>query len=389
MTVLMAHANPAKVADGRFRVDRKFLVGMQRYAEQVRQPLVTVHPDLADGVPVMDAVEVSCSELPFRVMTVKVDGFGQTLPQDIPRLRDAISKSALVYGWGLGAPGLARALRVPYILVLEYDLATQIVATTSQTTNLLRRASRAIRCAWRFFSTEIPEIRRAHSVHCNGYPIYEAVRRHNPNRLLFLDSRMSKDMLIPHEQLRERLERRTGRPLRLLYSGRYEPMKGADDAVRVGVECLRRGLDVEMHCYGTGSLRANMQALASCAVSPGKIHIHDSVPYPELVKIAHTCDVFVCCHIQSDPSCTYLESLGAGLPIVGYDNRMWRGLCRHSGAGYSSPIGRPTRVADAIQRLASDHQTLTSMSIKALEFAQQHFYEREFAKRIDALNAAA
>lgn len=389
MRIMMAQANPAKVANGLFQVDRKFLLGMQRYAEQIRRPLLTVHPEASAETRIMDRVEVPCSELPFEVMTVRVDGWGQALPADGARLRDAISRSGLIYGMGLGAPKLALALGVPYILVLENDLRTRIVLAASQTTSSLRRASRAGRCAWRHFTVDIPEMRRAHSLHCNGYPVYEAARAHNRSRLLYLDSRMSEDMLICAEELAARLAGRGGRPLRLLYSGRYERMKGVEDVIRVALECLRRGLDVEMHCYGEGSLRADMEALAATADRAGRIHIHDSVPYPELVKIAKTFDVFVCCHIQSDPSCTYLESLGAGLPIVGYDNRMWRSLCRDSGAGFSTRLGQPAAVAAGIQHLASDHETLTAMSLAALEFARQHCYEREFAKRIEALNSAS
>lgn len=385
----MAHSNVARIENGRFQVDRKFLVGMHRYAERIRRPLLTVHPEATDQTPIMDRVDAPLSELPFSVMTVKVDGWGQTLPADIPRLRDAISKSSLIYGCGLGAPELARKLNVPCILVLEYDLATQIVAATSGITSRLRRGSRALQCIWRHLTVGIPEMRRAHSLHCNGYPVYDAARPHNRNCLFYLDSRLSEDMLIPPEQLASRLASRTGRPLRLLYSGRYERMKGSDDAVKVALECLRRGLDVEMHCYGQGNLRADMQALAATAARPGRIRINDSVPYPELATIAQTCDIFICCHIQSDPSCTYLESLGAGLPIVGYDNGMWRRLCGDSGAGYSSPLGNISAVADNVQRLASDRQTLAAVSVKAREFAQAHCYEREFAKRIDALNAVA
>jgi glycosyltransferase involved in cell wall biosynthesis len=288
----------------------------------------------------------------------------------------------------LGAPKLALALGVPYILVVEYDLRTHIVATTSETTNPLRRASRTARRAWRYFTVDIPEMRRAHSLHCNGYPVYEAAAPHNANRLLYLDSRMSEDMLISPDQLTARLASRTGRPLRLLYSGMYERMKGADDVIRVGLECLRRGLDIEMHCYGEGTLRTDMEALAATAARPGRIRINEAVPYPELVKIVREFDIFVCCHIQNDPSCTYLESLGAGLPIVGYQNRMWDGLCRHSGAGLLSHLGQPASVADDIQLLASDHEMLAAMSVNALTFARKHCYEREFARRIDALNAA-
>lgn len=384
----MAQANPAKVENGLYQVDRKFLAGMQRYAEQICRPLLTVHPEATVGARIMDRVEVPCAELPFEVMTVRVDGWGQTLPADSPRLRNAIGASGLIYGMGLGAPKLARALGVPYILVLENDLGTRMRLTASETTSPLRRASRAARCAWRHVTIDVPEMRRAHSLHCNGYPVYEATRAHNSKRLLYLDSRMSEDLLISREELTARLAGRTGRPLRLLFSGRYERIKGVEDVVRVGLQCLRRGLDVEMHCYGEGSLRADMEALAATADRPDRIRIHESVPYPELVKIARSFDVFVCCHIQSDPSCTYLESLGAGLPIVGYDNRMWRSLCRHSGAGFSSRLGQPDALADGLQHLAADRETLAAMSLKALEFARQHCYEREFAKRIEALNSA-
>lgn len=384
----MAQANPAKVEDGLLQVDRKFLLGMQRYAERVRRPLLAVLPEASVEARIMDRVEVPCAELPFEVMTVRVDGWGRTLPADSARLRNAISESGLIYGMGLGAPGVALRLGVPYILVLENDLRTRMLLTTSETTSPLRRASRAARCAWRHFTVDVPEMRRAHSLHCNGYPVYEATRAHNPRRLLYLDSRMSENMLVSQQELTARLADRPGRPLRLLFSGRYERIKGVEDVVRVGLECLRRGLDVEMHCYGEGSLRAEMATLAATADRPDRICIHDSVSYPELLKIARTFDVFVCCHIQSDPSCTYLESLGAGLPIVGYDNRMWRSLCRHSGAGLSSRLGHPAAVADSVQRLLSEHETLAAMSLRALEFARQHCYEREFAKRIDALNTA-
>ncbi len=43
-------------------------------------------------------------------------------------------------------------------------------------------------------------------------------------------------------------------------------------------------------------------------------------------------DLFVCCHPQGDPSCTYLETMSCGVPIVGYANEAFEGLVRHSRA---------------------------------------------------------
>jgi len=388
MVLTMVLSNPARIDNGVLKVDRKSYLGMQIYAEQVRMPLTTVYPEMAPDQSIMDPIEVPCSELPYRVMTVKTDRAWRPLPVEIPRLRDTISASRLVYGTGLGSSKIARDVGVPYILVLEYDLQTQIAVSTSQVSSAPRRAIRAARCAWQYATRGIPEMRSAQSLHCNGYPIYDATRRYNANSLLYLDSRMSTDMLIPPRELDARLASRVGRPLRLLFSGRYERVKGADDAVRAAVECLRRGLDIEMHFYGQGSLRGEMELIAAKAQRPGRIFIHDAVPYTELVTISRSFDLFVCCHIQSDPSCTYLESFGAGLPIVGYANRMWGRLRETSGAGLASPMGSPAKVVDDVEKVLVNSDVLSAMSEKALAFARQHCFELEFRKRTDALNNA-
>jgi colanic acid/amylovoran biosynthesis glycosyltransferase len=372
MNIVMIHANPASLRDGVLTVDRKFHVGMIRYAEKIRFPIVTVNPPLQDGQKVMDAVEVPIANLPYRISTAPTE------------LHDLIRDAGLVYGyenWMDGA-SIARKLGVPYIMLLEYDLKTQMTENSSKVKNVIRKSIRRVRSAMNYFRSAV-EMRHAHSLHCNGYPIYEATKRYNTNRLLYLDSRMSADMLIGTDAMTSRSFDRYDRPLRLLYSGRYEPLKGAIDAVKVGMECLRRGMNVEMHCYGQGSEKAAMQNMAAHS----RVHIHDAIPYPDLVKQSRTLDVFVCCHVQNDPSCTYLESFGAGLPIVGYDNRMWRGLLNASGAGYASPIGKPTNVVDNILRLVQARE-LDEMSVRALQFARQHTFEIEFQKRIDAINAA-
>jgi glycosyltransferase involved in cell wall biosynthesis len=372
MNIVMIHANPAAVRDGLVTVDRKFHVGMLRYADLIHFPIVAINPPLQDGQVIMDAIEVPTTNLPYRIATARSE------------LHDLMRDAGLVYGYEnyLNGGTIARQLGIPYIMMLEYDLQTQMTESSSKVGNVLRKSIRRTRSALNYFRS-IAEMRQAHSLHCNGYPIYEATKSYNTNRLLYLDSRMSADMLIGHKEMESRSADRYIRPLRLLYSGRYEPLKGAIDAVKVGMECLRRGLNIEMHCYGQGSQKAQMQAIAT----DSRIYIHDAIPYPDLVKLSRTFDVFVCCHIQSDPSCTYLESFGAGLPIVGYDNRMWRGLLAASGAGCASPMGKPSKVVDDILRLVNDRE-IDKLSVRALEFARQHTFEGEFQKRVDAINAA-
>lgn len=381
----MIHNNRAHIAGGEFYVDRKFHVGMQAYVRHIKEPILSVHPESAPGEQTMDPVHTPYEDLGYQVMTLKTDRESRPLPDELSRLREQISQSRLVYGNALGSIKLARRLGVPYILLLECDLKTQVTIRATQVSSLARKSVRAVRCVVNYVAAEIPDMRAAYGLHCNGYPVFDESRWFNSNRLLYLDSRMSADLVIPEDQLSARLASRAGRPLRLIFSGRYEPLKGADDVVRVAIDCLERGLDVEMHCYGQGSLRSKMERLAE---GHSRIHIHDAIPYPELVERSRTFDLFVSCHIQNDPSCTYLESLGAGLPIIGYGNRMWSRLNEESGAGFSSTVWRPQALADHVQILATNFEKLTAMSLRARQFAMEHTFEREFMRRIGALNAA-
>ena len=379
--ITMVHSNPARLVDGILCVDRKFHTGMLAYCAALGGGLTTVHPLATQDYIGIDMIEIPLDALPYAVLIVDPDG-------DLGPFRLLIESSTLVYGMGLSFERIARACGVPYVMVAEYDLKTRIVVATSQVRSAVRKSVRAARVAWDYYRHFVPDAKRAAAIHCNGYPICDALQPVNPNRLLYLDSRMSKDMVVASEQLRCRLLNRRSRPLRLLFSGRYEPLKGALDVVKVGISAIRRGLHVEMHTYGDGSQKGEMRRLVESAGMTAQIMVHDAIAYPELVEISRGFDVFVCCHIQGDPSCTYLEAFGAGLPIVGYDNRMWRRLCQESGAGLSARMHDVEAVVSGLKSIQSQSGLLEKLSLWAREFALSHTFDREFAKRTDAIREA-
>lgn len=381
----MIHSNVANIIDGELHIDRKFLTGMKRYASSINAKLVTLHPKNVDNHPIMDAVSVPIADLDFEVAIVDPHADSNETSSLIQKY---VESSNLVYGytnWNVGR--IAKDLKVPHILVLEYNMATHIIMSKLQVNSVARRISRTIKTAIRYLFTDCVAMYRASALHCNGYPSYFESRLFNKNRLLYLDSRMLADMIIPSDMLSKRLRSASQRPLRLLFSGRYERIKGAAEVVHIAIECLRQGLDIELQCYGRGSLKAEMVSLVAAAGKEGQIFINDPIPYPELVRRSYESDVFVCCHIQSDPSCTYLESFGAGLPIVGYGNEMWKGLSKESGTGYATPVWDRSKVVEAIRSLSENTSLLEEMSKKAREFALAHTFEKEFAKRTEDLNS--
>lgn len=384
----MVHNNAALIDEDHFFVDRKFHDGLSLISSRLNAPIVTVHPRWDRQHAIMDMISKPVSDLPYRVVIIDLEQNGQPTEQSRRVLEREIEEATLVVGQSFGAAEYSRRVGVPYIMLVEYDLQTQIVSSTAQLTSPLRRLVRSGKIAWRYFTSQRTDLASAHSIHCNGYPIFEATTSLSSNRLLYLDSRILAEDIITEEQLEERLSSRSSRPLRLLFSGRYTAMKGVADVVRVGIECQKRGLDIELALYGQGEQRGQLEELTRSAPDPTRFKINDPVTFEELTAIAKGFDVFVCCHVQSDPSCTYLESFGAGLPVVGYDNRMWKGLQAASRAGMVSPMHSIEGVAASIQKLTNDHELLADLSRKARRFALEHSFEKEFSKRIEAMRDA-
>jgi len=319
------------------------------------------------------------------VETLRCDGNFQLDPSDRGRVEALVRDCAFVYGMGFDTSHFARRFGKPYLPIVEYNLATQIQVARLPVKGTLRQTIRTIKTVWRFLG-EIQDLRRGHSVHCNGYPIFEQTRHFNSDCLLYLDSRISEDMVIGLGSLEQRLsDLEAGRPARLLYSGRFEAMKGARDVVEVGLVLRELGTDFELDLYGQGEEAELMRTRVREAKAEDQIRIHDAIPYPELVERSRESDLFVCCHVQDDPSCSYLEAFGSGLPIVGYANRMWSALQKATNVGASTPMKRVEACAKGIAECLADSKQMREDSLRARSFALEHSFEREFAKRIDAI----
>lgn len=383
MHILIPSNSPATVTDGVCRIDRKFHTGACLYAENIDAALVCLAREATPAEVMMDSVEIPLADMPYRVETVRCNSSMIPLPNELARIGELVRNSYLVYGTTLKTAPFAHRYGVPYIAITEYSLPTQLQMARLDARTPLRRVSRQFKTVLRFL-VQMREISRGVSVHCNGYPTFVTGQRFHEDCFMYLDSRMSTSMVIGESDLEARTQNlANGRRPRLLFSGRYEPIKGAQDVIKVGLELLARGMDFELHVYGRGSLRDKMVALASTAGD--RINIHDGVPFPELARLSRTFDLFVCCHIQGDPSCTYIESMGAGLPVVGYANEMWREMVVDSQAGIAVPVGDVSACAHAIESLVLDRRQLEVSSRAARSFALRHSFEREFGRRIEHL----
>lgn len=225
--------------------------------------------------------------------------------------------------------------------------------------------------------------RTADGLQINGYPAEDAYAGMNRNSLTYLDGRVTPDLMATQSDMETRRRHlRSGAPLRLIHSGRLEPMKGAGDLMQVMHTLRRSGVDATLDIYGTGS--ACQSILDEIAGFDGSVRLHDPVDFNDvLVKVnRQEADVFLSCHPQSDPSCSYLEAMGGGLSVVGYGNHMWRRLAAESGGGLVAPLGDPAALAQEIARFDRDRGLLIESCDRALDFARKHDFSTEFKRRM-------
>lgn len=234
--------------------------------------------------------------------------------------------------------------------------------------------------------------RAADALQANGHPAYEAYGPLCPDTLLYLDGRMTPDLFATEAEMTAREVRRAGGgPLRLIFSGRLETMKGAQDLLPVTRRLLERGVDFTLDVFGTGSLQAELAAGCARLPDPSRIRLHGAVDFETaLVPFTRTgADVFLGCHRQSDPSCTYIEAMGCGVAVASYDNRMWHGLNAQARAGWETALGKPVELADRIADLSRNPIEISRAARAAWEFSRAHGFLPEFRRRMEHLAQVA
>lgn len=326
-----------------------------------------------------DNVEISPSDLPFRLAVVDFQS------DDSRRLLAGVSVAIVGIGhrvthmsaWG-------RELNVPVIYGSEYSLKTRLQIVRAETSNPVTLARRIL---WNI-NLERKQKRAiglADGIQCNGTPTYDAYRPISRNAMLFFDGRMTEEMLVTEADQAERHARlHRGEPLRLAWSGRLNRMKGAHHLPTFAAELKKLGVPFTLEIFGGGVLEAALRkevaerGLGDCVDIKGYVKF-DSVLTPHLQK--HT-DVWVCPHVQGDPSGAFLETFGSGLPIIGFDSEALTGMLRLVDAGCTVPLADAGALAAAVAEASRDREALVNQSIAARSFAIDHTFEKSFMRRM-------
>lgn len=366
---------------GDIRLTEKFVSGVRMTIAHWDGPVeVLIQKDNANHSGNLDDVWVKLEDLPFRVTVADFHS---------PEAKSVIARAGVVQG---GAdhhlnhmPDWCSELGAHYVMVSEYTLRTRWQIIDAERRSPLVTWRRKV-WAWRQERANQASVKAAAAVQCNGTPTFDAYQPLNERAMLYFDSRVTADMLPAEPRLAVReAPWSSAEPMRLAFSGRLNRMKGVDHLPLVALALRDRGVPFTMDIYGDGPLVAELQKTIARLGLQDFVRLGGVLDFASelMPTVRDAVDLFVCCHRQGDPSCTYLETLACGVPIVGYGNEAFEGLMRRCPAGESVPMNDWSAMAEVIEKLARDPQRLAEMARLGLAFAREHTFEHEFKRRIE------
>lgn len=374
----------ARPGDGdRMVLTGKFLDGLREYAARWLGPVTVWMYRAEDADTNLDPVEVAPrhGNLSLRWLP-EADADPDEVLDNARVVLASLVDQHLVWSEACTCAG------VPLVFVSEYTLRTRRQIIRCETSNPLLRLRREI------WTTGMERrihhaLGRAAGIQCNGTPTYEAYRAVTPRPLLYFDSRIDPADLASTEAIEERQSRLlAGHPLRLAFSGRLIAMKGADHLLLVAAELNRLGVPFQLDIFGGGSLADHLACRIQKLGLSERVRLRGVFDFRSelLPTMTREVDLFVSCHRQGDPSCTYLETMACGVPVAGYANEAFAGLVRTSGVGWLSPLDDPRRLAGLIADLDKQRSTLAKAATRARAFAELHTLDRTMDARVGHLS---
>ena len=364
--------------------DRKFYDGLIFIIEHWPGIISCIFSIADSGYPEFGTVKKHRNELSFHCITLKQK---EIISIDHIREASVVLASGDTYNQ-FHLSKLCNKNNIKCLYVIEYIPETRYQIVKLNTNNLIVRLRRYF-YIWQNEQQRIKAFFHSNGIQSNGTPAYQQYKQVK-NNLLYFDTRVGIADSISESDLSSRLEYLLlDNPLRLAFSGRLIKMKGADHLIKLAAILKCHGINFSFAIYGTGELQQEMISLIDKHTLYNHVSMKGSLDfYQELLPdLKKNVDLFVCLHRQSDPSCTYLETLSCGIPIVGYRNKAFDGLLQLSDIGWGTKMDDINEIAKIIIYLDKNRIEISKKSKNSILFARPNNFEATFTKRINQLLA--
>ena len=155
-------------------------------------------------------------------------------------------------------------------------------------------------------------------------------------------------------------------PLKIMSVGRLIPLKGVKYTIQAFARFLESGGDGELHIYGDGPLRSELESLVTSLTTNDQrlttnIFLHGNVPNSEILAALDSADVLIHSSFREGGSWTILEAMAHGVPVICQDRAgmkdMVTGECGTKVAA-TTPKGLVKSLVDALIEYYQDHETI-------------------------------
>ncbi|MFV0244049.1 MAG: glycosyltransferase [Qingshengfaniella sp.] len=244
----------------------------------------------------------------------------------------------------------------------------------SEVTRLEMAAQRA-RTRWRARLTHGPMARMERDVIkkaplglFHGRETYDTYASYSRNPHLVHDIHVAAENHIPPDRLARKIATAGVGPLRIIYAGRAEPMKGPLDWIETLIALEAQGVPFQATWLGDGSERPEMMAriaaagLDHCIATPG--FVSDPSVVLEALRDAH---VFLFCHKTPESPRSPIEALISGAVLVGYDGGFVRDITAERQSGRFVAIGDRDGLVAELAALDRDRDRLAGLMHLAVE----------------------
>jgi len=377
--ILLPALKAHKATSGRLIVTQKYLNGATEYAKSWPGPVTSLFDVSSSASTDLDHVEVA-GDMGGHIIEMR--------PRDSKVLARRLQSASVVVGLlsplEVATTELCNRIGVPVIHISEYTLRTdwQIIDASGEDSILKIRRKL---WAWKAERLRRYLIGISAGLQCNGVPTYIAYREMCSDALLFFDNRVKHSDIISSERLAQKADEvRAGKPLRLVFGGRFVPMKGVLQLPEVARHLRQAGVPFELSIYGAGPEESKLRAAISRYALEDQVSIFPPIDFDKgwVPFLKQAADLFVCCHMQGDPSSTYSEVMACGVPVAGYDNEAFKGIVELSGSGFLAPMGASKVLASVIADLHRNRDRLVKAAQIGRSFSMQHCFEATFSRRV-------
>lgn len=390
-----------RAADGTLLLEDQACNGLRLWSANFGRVLVTI--PLAPGPPPqawvpLSRVGPSLERIEFEILpwAWRLDQFLRHLGPVRRRMRGLIARAdylgfafgGLFGDWGaVGAIEARRMGRAHYVWADRVESAITRDAIRSGAN--WRRRMKARLFHRPMAALERYLVRHAELGLFHGRETYDHFAPFSANPQLVHDVHIRATDHLPEDRRAAKIAGAAEGPLRIVYVGRADPMKGPLEWIEAMRILIAEGVDFRATWLGEGEDLARMRQ-AAAAIDPQGERIslpgfaRDRAAVLEGFRSAH---VLAFCHKTPESPRCLIESLISATPIVGYEGAFARDLISGHGGGIMVPGQDPVLLARELAGLAADRAKLGELIARAALDGAPFSDEAVFHHRSEVIRA--